>query len=361
MNSNRDHADRSLDVDTIIAGGEVDDEPVLQVRGLRTVLRNGNSLQYPVDGIDFDLRRGETLAVVGESGSGKSMTALSLMGLLPRTAAVVEGTVVLAGEDLIALSPKEVRSRRGLTIAYMPQDPVSALNPSLTIGSQVTEPLLVHHRASRQEAAERALELLRRLGIPNLPAALEFYPHQLSGGMRQRVLLAMSLIGRPLVLIADEPTTAVDVTTQEQIIDLLDEIQIDTSLAMIVITHDLGVVARIATRVLVMYAGRVVEQGDADQIFNAPMHPYTRALLRSVQFDTAEPLTELFALEGNPPYLSDLPSGCAFHPRCPNRIDICADVVPNLRPVVGGVGLSACHRAAAGDLPPALGIGGGAE
>lgn len=358
MNAGHDVESRLVEAGTGAAGARDDGAPLLDVTGLRTVLQAGGSRHCPVDGVSFELRRGETLAIVGESGSGKSMTALSIMGLLPRAASVVDGTAMLAGEDLVALSPKDVRDRRGTTIAYMPQDPVSALNPSLTIGRQVTEPLLVHHQASRQEAAERALELLRGLGIPNLPAALDAYPHQLSGGMRQRVLLAMSLIGRPKVLIADEPTTSVDVTTQEQIIDLLGEIQRETKLAIVIITHDLGVVARIATRVLVMYAGRVVEQGDADQIFDAPMHPYTRGLLRSVELDTAEPLTELFALEGNPPQLSNLPHGCAFHPRCAYRIDVCTQVVPELGPVRGGPGLSACHLAAAGELPVAIGPGG---
>ncbi len=327
-------------------------EVALEVRGLRTRLRSGGPDQYPVDGVSFELRRGETLAIVGESGSGKSMTALSIVGLLPRVASVVGGSAILAGEDLLALSPKAMRDRRGVAIAYMPQDPVSALNPSLTIGRQVTEPLTVHGQGSRQEATERAVDLLKMLGIPNLPGALDAYPHQLSGGMRQRVLLAMGLIGRPRVLIADEPTTSVDVTTQEQIIDLLGEIQRDSSLALIVITHDLGVVARIATRVLVMYAGRVVEYGHADEVFDRPVHPYTRALLRSVDFAGAAPRTRLYALEGYPPQLGDLPSGCAFHPRCGYCVDVCRQLVPELGPVPESGSLSACHLATQGRLPP---------
>ena len=326
----------------------------LEVRGLRTVLRTAGSEQHPVDGVSFELRRGETLGIVGESGSGKSMTALSIVGLLPKVASVVAGSAILAGEDLISLSPKAMRARRGIAIAYMPQDPVSALNPSLTIGRQVTEPLMVHEQGSRQEATDRAVELLRMLGIPNLPGALDAYPHQLSGGMRQRVLLAMSLIGRPQVLIADEPTTSVDVTTQEQIIDLLGDIQRDSSLALIVITHDLGVVARIAARVLVMYAGRVVEYGDADQVFDRPTHPYTRALLRSVDFAGAPPRTRLYALEGYPPQLGDLPSGCAFNPRCGYCEDICRQLVPELGPSADGGSLSACHLATQRRLPPGM-------
>jgi len=280
------------------------------------------------------------------------MTALSIIGLLPQIASVVSGSAILAGEDLLTLSPKAMRDRRGVAIGYMPQDPVSALNPSLTIGRQVTEPLVIHHQESHQGAVERAVELLRMLGIPNLPAALDAYPHQLSGGMRQRVLLAMSLIGRPRVLIADEPTTSVDVTTQEQIIDLLGEIQRESSLALIIITHDLGVVARVATRVLVMYAGRVVEYGDADEVFDRPMHPYTRGLLRSVDFAGGAPRTRLYALEGNPPQLGDLPAGCAFHPRCGYCVDICRQVVPELGPLPDGASLSACHLATQGRLSP---------
>ncbi len=328
-------------------------EPILEVSGLRTVLHLGAAQLYPVDGVAFELRPDETVAIVGESGSGKSMTALSLMGLLPsRIAKVVDGTAVLQGRDMLSLPPKAMRELRGVEISYMPQDPVSALNPALTIGRQVTEPLLVHRKASREEAESRAVELLSNLGIPNLPASLSSYPHQLSGGMRQRVLLAMSLIGRPRVLIADEPTTSVDVTTQEQIIDLLWAIQRDTHLGIVLITHDLGVVARIATRVLVMYAGRVVEYGEADQVFERPTHPYTRGLLRSVGFDGVEPRTRLSALDGNPPQLSDLPVGCAFHPRCAYRVQACLDLVPELAGVPGSRALSACHLAVQGILPP---------
>jgi oligopeptide/dipeptide ABC transporter ATP-binding protein len=331
-------------------------EPVLEVRGLRTALHIGGTQLYPVDGVGFELRSGETVAIVGESGSGKSMTALSLMGLLPnRIAKVVGGAALLQGRDLLALNPKAMRELRGVEISYMPQDPVSALNPALTIGRQVMEPLLVHRKASRDEAESRAVELLGNLGIPNLPASLSAYPHQLSGGMRQRVLLAMSLIGRPKVLIADEPTTSVDVTTQEQIIDLLWAIQRETQLGIVLITHDLGVVARIATRVLVMYAGRVVEYGEAEEVFERPMHPYTRGLLQSVDFDEVEPRTRLFALDGNPPQLADLPSGCAFNPRCAHRVQACMEVVPELASVPGSQSLSACLLAAQGLLTPASG------
>lgn len=332
---------------------DVSEGRLLEVRGLRTAIDDRGGVLYPVDGIEFELNEGETLAIVGESGSGKSMTALSLMGLLPKgIARVVGGSAVLLGRDLTKLAPKTIRELRGVELAYMPQDPVSALNPALTIGHQVMETLLVHHTANPQEARTRAIDLLTQMGIPNLPDALKAYPHQFSGGMRQRVLLAMALIAKPKVLIADEPTTSVDVTTQEQIIDLLWSIQRETGLGIVLITHDLGVVARIATRVLVMYAGRAVEYGEAEQIFEEPMHPYTRGLLQSVAFDRLEPRTPLYALSGNPPQLGELPSGCAFHPRCPYAIQVCFDVRPELASVPGGEGRSACHLAAEGDLPP---------
>jgi oligopeptide/dipeptide ABC transporter ATP-binding protein len=326
--------------------------PLLVVRGLRTAIEAGGPVLFPVDGVGFELNEGETVAIVGESGSGKSMTALSLMGLLPKgVARVVGGSAVLRGRELIGMPTKTMRGMRGVELAYMPQDPVSALNPALTIGYQVTEALLVHRKATSKEARARAVALLTEMGIPNLPSALKAYPHQFSGGMRQRVLLAMSLIGEPEVLIADEPTTSVDVTTQEQIIDLLRTIQQETQLAIILITHDLGVVARVATRILVMYAGRAVEYGDADQIFERPMHPYTRGLLRSVEFDRARPGSRLHALDGNPPQLGELPSGCSFRPRCPYAVQLCADVRPELTLVPDEPSFSACHLAAQRRLP----------
>ena len=326
--------------------------PLLEVQDLRTAIGGRNSRRLPVNGVSFTVSAGETVAVVGESGSGKTMTALSVMGLLPKGVAhVVGGRVALNGRVISGLSDREMQSVRGVEIAYMPQDPVSSLNPALTVGLQVTEPLLVHRKGSRQEAEKDALDLLGKVGIPDPQRAMHAYPHQLSGGMRQRVLLAMCLIGRPSVLIADEPTTAVDVTTQEQIIDLLATIQSESHLAILLITHDLGVVARIASTVLVMYAGRVVEHGSAEQVFAEPMHPYTRGLLQSVDFDSVTPRTKLFALDGAPPQLGDLPVGCAFNPRCQYAEPVCRESVPELAATTG-TGLSACHVAARGELPP---------
>jgi peptide/nickel transport system ATP-binding protein len=324
--------------------------PVLEVEDLHTVIGGKDSRLMPVNGVSFTVSAGETVAIVGESGSGKTMTALSVMRLLPKAGRIVDGRISVKGRVISDLSERDIQSVRGVEIAYMPQDPMSGLNPALTVGYQVTEPLLVHHKGSRQEAEEDAVDLLGKVGIPDPSRTMHSYPHQLSGGMRQRVLLAMCLIGRPSILIADEPTTAVDVTTQEQIIDLLASIQSESQLAMVLITHDLGVVARIATTVLVMYGGRVVEHGSADQVFEEPMHPYTRGLLQSVDFDSVTPGTKLFALDGAAPQLDNLPAGCAFHPRCQYAEAACLQSVPELAPAPGG-GLSACLVAARGDLP----------
>ncbi|HEX4214218.1 MAG TPA: ABC transporter ATP-binding protein [Candidatus Dormibacteraeota bacterium] len=330
-----------------------DGEIVLSLREVRTALRLGEGEIHPVDGVSFDLVRRQTLAIVGESGSGKSMTAASIIGLLPeRVARISAGSILFRGEDLTQLSEAGLRRVRGKGIALMPQDPMTALNPSLTVGYQVTEPLRVHERASRAAAGERALALLARTGIGNPEAALRAYPHQLSGGMRQRVVLAMALICHPEVLIADEPTTALDVTTQEQIIDLLQEMQADSGLSLILITHDLGVVARIADRVLIMYAGRSAEYGTTEDIFYRPSHPYTRGLLASVDFDSYAPGSHLGSIPGAPPRLDALPSGCAFRTRCPFARAVCEERVPVLRAGPSVPGEVACHVALAGDLPP---------
>lgn len=322
----------------------------LRVDGLTTVVGTGDAERNVVDGVSVTVAPGETVALVGESGSGKSMTALSIMGLLPRAARTTAGQVLLGGEDLLTLSAKQLRARRGDRIAYMPQDPVSSLNPSMTIGRQVTEPLLLHSKIRREEAAERAVDLLSTVGIPNLPATLDAYPHQLSGGMRQRVLLAMCLITSPSVLIADEPTTAVDVTTQEQIIDLLIQLQQDRQLAILLITHDLGVVARIASKVAVMYAGRVVDYGAADTVFGKPQHPYTRGILRSISFDLTPPRSKMFALPGVPAQAGDRTGSCAFAPRCQYAVEMCNEQDPALEATAEGK--VACLRVADGTLPP---------
>jgi oligopeptide/dipeptide ABC transporter ATP-binding protein len=331
----------------------VSDVAALSVGGLRTYLPIGERSTYPVDGLSFSLAKGETLAIVGESGSGKSMTAASIIRLLPtKLARVIEGEVLLDGHDLMKASESQMQRVRGAKIALMPQDPMTALNPSLTIGYQVSEPLLLHERLTRDTAYARSADLLTRLGIPDSRAMLRAYPHQLSGGMRQRAVLAMALICGPKVLIADEPTTAVDVTTQEQIIDLLQSLQRESGLSLLLITHDMGVVARIADAVLVMYAGRAAEYGLTREVFYRPVHPYTRGLLDSIDYQDYKPREHLKSIAGVAPRMDALPTGCAFHVRCPYVRDICREAGPTLGPIPGVATLAACHPAQAGELEP---------
>jgi oligopeptide/dipeptide ABC transporter ATP-binding protein len=320
----------------------------LTVEGLRTEIRAGRETVTVVDGVDFEVRRGATLAIVGESGSGKTITALSLLRLLPPVARIAAGSIRLAGRDLTAVSDREIRAVRGNEVGMMFQNPMTALNPGLRIGQQIAEPLAIHGRGTRQERRERARSLLEALGLPDPELILRAYPHQLSGGMRQRVCLAASLSCDPEFLIADEPTTALDVTTQEQMIDLLRERQQASRLGLLLITHDLGVVARIADEILVMYAGRAVEYGPAQDIFANPSHPYTRGLLDSVDYRSYAPRERLRSIGGAPPELHALPGGCAFHPRCPHRQDACLREVPALASAPGFRSLSACLVAQSG-------------
>jgi oligopeptide/dipeptide ABC transporter ATP-binding protein len=325
---------------------------VLSVRGLHVSLETAERRIEPVAGLTFDVARGRTLAVVGESGSGKSMTAASIVRLLPEGAAITSGEILLGDRDIVLLSEAQLREIRGTGVALMPQNPMTALNPSRTIGYQVDEPLLVHAKVSKREATDRVLDMLRRTGITD-PRLLDAYPHQLSGGMRQRVVLAMALVAQPTLLIADEPTTALDVTTQEQIVDLLAELQEELGLSIILITHDLGVVARIAHDVLVMYAGKQLEYGKADDVFAAPGHPYTRGLIDSVDFDAYAPGERLRSIGGAPPQLDVLPSGCVFRTRCAHAADVCADAVPLLQTTASFARHPvACHLLHAGELPP---------
>jgi oligopeptide transport system ATP-binding protein len=325
---------------------------VLEVRELRTHIGDRPPVVKAVDGLSFTLRRGRTLAIVGESGSGKSMTALSITRLLPTAAArVVGGTITFEGTDLVAASDDQMREVRGNRIAIMFQDPMTALNPGLRVGRQVMEPLLIHRITDRDGARTRALDLLARTHLPDPQGVFEAYPHQLSGGMRQRVVLAMALACEPDILIADEPTTALDVTTQEQIVDLLREIQEATRLSLILISHDLGVVARIADEVLVVYAGRSAEHGAVRDVFRRPSHPYTRGLLESVDLRQYRPRERLDSIPGVPPRLDDVPSGCPFHPRCRHAEPQCAERVPELRRPPGAPTLAACLVAQDGRLP----------
>jgi oligopeptide transport system ATP-binding protein len=302
--------------------------PVIDVRELRTHIVTRWGTIKAVDGVSFSVAEGETLGLVGESGSGKSMTCLSILRLVPRPAArIVGGAVLLDGEDLLQKSEREMQRIRGKKVAMILQDPMSSLNPVFSIGMQVREALALHHRLGGGALTRRAIELLDSVGISAPETRLRAFPHQLSGGQRQRVVGAMAIAAPPRLLIADEPTTSLDLTIQAQYLTMLKELQARHRLAMIFVTHNLGIVARVCDRVAVMYAGRIVEAGPVATLFRAPRHPYTRALLESVpRLDEA---TEwLTAIEGQPPDLAALPPGCAFAPRCPQVMDRCRAEAP---------------------------------
>jgi oligopeptide/dipeptide ABC transporter ATP-binding protein len=307
------------------------DEPLLRVEHLTTVFDLGGSAVPAVDDISFEIRAGETLGLVGESGSGKSVTALSIMRLVQPPGRVAGGRLLFKDRDLATLDERAMRRVRGADIALIFQEPMTALNPVFTIGDQIAETLLVHGRASRADAAAQAVDLLDAVRIPDAASRVRDYPHQLSGGMRQRVLIAMALACRPALVIADEPTTALDVTIQAEILDLLRDMKSRFHLSLLLITHDLGVVAGTADRVAVMYAGRIVETGPVRDLFQHPGHPYTRGLLASIP--GGRPGQRLKTIEGSVPRLGALPSGCAFGPRCPDRFDACAMAAPPDYPV----------------------------
>ena len=304
---------------------------VIDVRNLKTHIVTRWGTIKAVDDVSFTVAPGETLGLVGESGSGKSMTCLSILRLVPRPAArIVGGAVILDGEDLLEKSEREMQRIRGRRVAMILQDPMSSLNPVFSVGMQVREPLAGYHGLSGRALRSRAVDLLASVGISSPASRLAAFPHQLSGGMRQRVVGAMAIAAPPRLLIADEPTTSLDLTIQAQYLRLLEELQEHYRLAMIFVTHNLGIVAKMCDRVAVMYAGRIVEAGPVEEIFRAPLHPYTRALLESVPRlgESAEWLT---AIEGQPPDLAALPRGCAFAPRCPRVMDRCrAEEPPEL-------------------------------
>lgn len=302
--------------------------PLLVVEDLQTYFYTRRGVVKAVDGVSFTLEAGQTLALVGESGSGKSVTCLSLVQLVPEPAGrIVGGRVLLQGEDLLRKSRAEMRRVRGKHIAMVLQDPMTSLNPALTIGVQVAEVVRLHQGLHRTALRDRVLEALRRLRIPGVEARLPAYPHQLSGGMRQRVSSAIAMSCTPRLLIADEPTTALDVTIQAQYLDLLREVQAHTGVAIILVTHDFGIVAANADRVAVMYAGKIVETGSTLDIFDSPSHPYTQALLRCLP-SVALQRQSLVEIGGQPPDLAHLPSGCPFAPRCPQRQPICTTAYP---------------------------------
>jgi len=299
---------------------------LLDVSHLTTVFDTPRGPVSAVDDVSFEIEAGETLGLVGESGSGKSVTALSIMRLVQPPGRVAGGRILFKGQDLLALDEKAMRRVRGAGIALIFQEPMTALNPVFRVGDQIAETLLVHGRATRREAREKAVELLGAVRIPDPGSRVNDYPHQLSGGMRQRVLIAMSLACEPSLVIADEPTTALDVTIQAEILDLLREMKQALNLSLLLITHDLGVIAETADRVAVMYAGRIVETGPVRAIFRTPAHPYTRGLLASMP--GGSPGQRLRAIDGSVPLLGALPPGCAFNPRCPDRFEPCTAAPP---------------------------------
>jgi oligopeptide/dipeptide ABC transporter ATP-binding protein len=317
-------------------------EPLLEVRDLKVSFRTEDGTVRAVDGVSFEVGQGETLGIVGESGSGKSVTMMSVMRLINDPNARFEGEVFYKGRDLMKLSQEQVREIRGAGIAMIFQDPMTSLNPVYRVGWQIVEQIRAHENISKQAARDRAIQLLTSVGIPHAAERVDGYPHQFSGGMRQRVMIAMAISCNPDLLIADEPTTALDVTIQAQILELIKSLRDDFGTAVVMITHDMGVVADIADRVAVMYAGRVVEQGTLRDLFYDPQHPYTWGLLGSIaRLDRPRP-RRLNAIPGLPPSLVRLPEGCAFGPRCANRFDRCAEV-PQLTDKVGDGHLDACH------------------
>ncbi len=325
---------------------------MLEVRDLRTHIDTPGGRITPVDGVDISLRRGETIGIVGESGSGKSMLVRSIMGIAP-TAAQVDpsSTVRFDGRDVLALTQRESQKFWGREIAMVFQDPLTSLNPIRTIGRQITDPLRHHLGLSRKQATERAVELLERVRIPSPRARMNEYPHQLSGGMRQRVGIAIALSCEPKLLIADEPTTALDVTVQHEILDLLHALQSDSDMAMILVSHDLAVVSQHTDRIGVMYAGHFLEVGDTRAMLDEPAHPYTGALLASIPRPDQPPHTRLTVIEGRPPNLREMPRGCRFAPRCPRVTDICLSVDPPLEEMpTTALHRVACHH----PLTPAL-------
>jgi oligopeptide transport system ATP-binding protein len=323
--------------------------PLLNVTDLRTYFHTRSGVYRAVDGVSFQVERGETLGIVGESGSGKSVTCYSIMGLIPQPPGRIEsGTAMFDGVDLLHCTPPQARAIRGKRVAMIFQDPMTSLNPYLRISEQLIEPLLIHEKISKRDALKRGLEALEAVGINDAAKRIDHYPHEFSGGMRQRVMIAMALITKPELLIADEPTTALDVTVQAQILELIKKMQRELGMAVIFITHDLGVVSGLCDRVQVMYAGRIVETAETRPLFYEPKHPYTRALQRSIPAMQAKG-AELFTIPGMPPDVSKPLPGCSFATRCEFAVSRCREVVPPLAPWTPSH-LHACLRVQAGEI-----------
>ncbi|MGW0811094.1 ABC transporter ATP-binding protein [Nonomuraea sp. NPDC002799] len=333
---------KKTSTDVLPAEGGLGDEPLLAVDNLHVEFRTRAGIVRAVNGVSYTVNPGETLAVLGESGSGKSVTAQAIMGILDMPPAVIpKGEIRFKGTDLLKLSEEARTQVRGQRIAMVFQDALSALNPVFTVGWQISEMFRVHRGLSKGDALKKAIELMDRVRIPAARQRVHDYPHQFSGGMRQRIMIAMSIALDPEVLIADEPTTALDVTVQAQIMELLAELQRESQMGLILITHDLGVVADVADKISVMYAGRIVENAPVHDIYRSPAHPYTKGLLESIPRVDLKG-QDLYAIKGLPPNLLDLPSGCSFHPRCPYKQDDCVTTVPPLHEIGGGRN-SACH------------------
>jgi oligopeptide transport system ATP-binding protein len=326
-------------------------DAVLDVKGLKTVFRTRGGEIHAVNSVSFHLNKGELLGVVGESGSGKSVTMMSLIRLLPSPPADIrEGQVLLGGRDVLKLNDEDLRDVRGAKVGFVFQDPMTSLNPVFTVGNQICEPLIRHMSMTKAQATTRAVELLELVGIPDARNRLKSYPHQFSGGMRQRVMIAIALACDPDVLIADEPTTALDVTIQAQILELVKDLRTKLGMAIIWITHDLGVIAGIADRVMVMYGGQVVEHGPVRDLFANPQHPYTRALLKTIPAISGTRDARLRVIEGQPPIMTAAPTACPFRDRCDHRFDACDRANPQRRAIdAAPVGYGhdvACHWAA---------------
>ncbi|HEX5937856.1 MAG TPA: ABC transporter ATP-binding protein [Actinomycetota bacterium] len=317
-------------------------EPLLEVKDLKVHFPTDDGVVKAVDGVSYSLQPGETLGIVGESGSGKSVSSLTVMGLINRKQATISGEVLFQGQDLLKLAKDEMRTVRGEKISMIFQDPMTSLHPFYKVGYQIAESILEHQDISKQEAMDQAIEMLARVNIPRPKERADQYPHEFSGGMRQRAMIAMALALNPDVLIADEPTTALDVTVQAQILDLIDRLKSEFNAAVIIITHDLGVVAEHCDDIMVMYGGKAAEFGNTEDIYYQPLHPYTWGLLSSIPRLDEEKKERLNPIKGLPPSLIQVPPGCAFHPRCPYRFDPCDKDVPELLPV-DGHHAAACH------------------
>jgi oligopeptide transport system ATP-binding protein len=309
-------------------------EILLKVNDLKTIFKTDEGIVRAVNGVSFVVNKQETIGIVGESGCGKSVTNLSLMGLIPSPPGkIISGEALFDGLDLLHINDKQKRRIRGKKISMVFQDPMTSLNPYLRISTQMTEVLLEHENINKKQALERSVEMLRLVGIPDPEKRIFAYPHEFSGGMRQRVMIAMAISTNPELLIADEPTTALDVTIQAQILDLLQSIQDKIKMSIILITHNLGVVARMTERIIVMYAGYIVEENMTDEIFYNPSHPYTKGLLKSIPRIDEEEKSKLYSIPGSPPNLVNLPEACPFYPRCDRKIEICTKSVPELKQI----------------------------